>query len=56
MHRKAGEIGLWQRVNKSFINGLRKQVLVWRSLDSEAQRAYAEQLPYPSSIQPDKTA
>lgn len=50
MHRKAGEIALWQRVNKSFINALRKQLLVWRSLDTDSHRLYAEQLPYPSLI------
>lgn len=50
MHRKSGEIALWQRVNKSFINGLRKQLLIWRSLDADTQRIYAEQLPYPSAV------
>jgi hypothetical protein len=53
MHRKAGEITLWQRVNKSFINAMRKQLLIWRSLDAEGHRVYAELLPYPSSTPPD---
>ena len=52
MHRMAGEKTLWQRVNKSFINSLRKQLLVWRSLDEEAHRKYGDQLPYPSSLPP----
>jgi hypothetical protein len=56
MHRKSGEIALWQRVNKSFINALRKQLLVWRSLDHEAHQMYAEQLPYPSLTPPDEAA
>ena len=56
MHRKSGEMALWQRVNKSFINALRKQLLVWRSLDHEAHQMYAEQLPYPSLTPPDEAA
>ncbi|MDW7771561.1 MAG: FtsX-like permease family protein [Desulfobulbaceae bacterium] len=51
MQRMAGEVGLWQRVNKSFLNALRKQLLVWRSLDAEGQRIYAELLPEPKILQ-----
>jgi hypothetical protein len=38
--RDAGEVGAWGRVNKAFVNELRKQMLVWRSLDSTARGYY----------------
>lgn len=42
LHRLAGEAGMWKRLNKGFLNDLRKQLLVWRSLDAEARLAYEE--------------
>jgi ABC-type lipoprotein release transport system permease subunit len=33
IHRESGEIGQWQRINKIFIHQLRKQLLIWRSMD-----------------------
>jgi hypothetical protein len=39
--REAGEANAWKRINKAFFNDLRKQLLVWRSLDDEAQAHYA---------------
>ena len=54
MHRRAGEVALWQRVNKSFINSLRKQLLVWRSLDEEGHKLYADLLPEPTSTPMEK--
>lgn len=54
MHRRAGEVALWQRVNRSFLNALRKQLLVWRSLDNEGQRLYADMLPEPKTIKADR--
>jgi hypothetical protein len=50
MHRRAGEVTLWQRVNRAFLNALRKQLLAWRSLDDEGHRLYAELLPEPKII------
>lgn len=38
--REAGEANIWRRINKAFINQLRKQVLIWRSLTKEAQEKY----------------
>ncbi|WP_457574113.1 FtsX-like permease family protein [Desulfolithobacter sp.] len=40
MTRLAGESALWYRANKQFLNGLRKQLLAWRSLDDEGYREY----------------
>lgn len=54
MNRRAGEMTLWHRVNKSFINALRKQLLVWRSLDDAGHRMYADLLPEPTTIAPDE--
>jgi hypothetical protein len=38
--REAGEAGMWKRLNKGFLDDLRKQMLVWRSLDEERRRSY----------------
>ncbi len=43
VQREAGEANSWKRINKAFFDDLRKQLLVWRSLDEEAQ-GYYEQL------------
>lgn len=40
LRRVSGEKGMWRRLNKGFINHLRKQLLVWRSLDEEAREAF----------------
>jgi len=42
LRRVAGEAGMWKRLNKGFLDNLRKQLLVWRSLDPENQVAYEE--------------
>ena len=44
MQREAGEANAWKRINKAFLNDLRKQLLVWRSLDDEAQSYFAKLL------------
>jgi len=41
MTRKSGELTMWRRINKSFLHVLRKQLLIWRSLDDEGHREYA---------------
>jgi hypothetical protein len=38
--REAGEMGMWKRLNKGFLDDLRKQMLVWRSLDQERRTSY----------------
>jgi hypothetical protein len=40
LHREAGELNAWENLNKNFLNDLRKQLLVWRSLDDEAVHKY----------------
>jgi hypothetical protein len=44
LQREAGEANYWRRINKAFLNDLRKQLLIWRSLDNEAQAHYAKLL------------
>ena len=44
--RKTGEANAWRRINKAFLNALRKQLLIWRSLDDES-RDYFEKLLLP---------
>ncbi len=38
LHRLSGESGIWQRINKSFLYEFRKQLLIWRSIDSETHK------------------
>jgi hypothetical protein len=42
MERRSGEEQLWQRINTSFLHDLRKQLLVWRSIDKESHLYFAE--------------
>lgn len=42
--REAGEAMAWGRINKVFINRLRKQLLVWRSLDEDSRDYYKRNL------------
>jgi cell division protein FtsX len=44
LQREAGEANAWQRINKAFLNDLRKQLLIWRSLDDEAQTYFTRLL------------
>ena len=45
--REAGEANAWRRINKAFLNQIRKQLLMWRSLEKEAQDGYEEALESP---------
>ena len=42
--RLAGEAGMWKRLNKGFVNDLRKQLLVWRSLEEAARSSYEDKV------------
>ncbi|HSM73956.1 MAG TPA: ABC transporter permease, partial [Desulfobacterales bacterium] len=42
--RQTGEANVWGRVNRVFVNDLRKQLLVWRSLPAETQEFYRRRL------------
>ncbi len=40
LERKSGETNAWWRVNKVFLNRLRKRLLIWRSLNKDARSHY----------------
>jgi hypothetical protein len=42
--REAGESETWRRINKGFLNLLRKQLLMWRSLDMKSQHYYEDRI------------
>jgi hypothetical protein len=42
--REAGEANAWRRINKAFLHALRKQLLVWRSLDAASHDHYEKLL------------
>ena len=41
----AGDLATWQRVVRTFLDDVRKQFLIWRTLEADSRRYYAEQLP-----------
>ena len=43
LHRLSGARGDWQRSNRVFINELRKQLLIWRSLSPQVMDRYRQQ-------------
>jgi hypothetical protein len=42
--RDSGEANAWLRINKTFLLEIRKQLLMWRSLDDAGKRHYEEVL------------
>jgi len=42
IERSSGQTGDWQRLNKVFLDDLRKQFLLWRSLPQEAMEIYRD--------------
>jgi len=42
--RKSGEVNAWGRINKLFVNDLRKQLLIWRSMDGWTLAHYEKTL------------
>ena len=42
MTRQSGEMAMWRRINTAFLHVLRKQLLVWRSLDENGHQEYAD--------------
>jgi len=43
LERKGGEIGAWKRVNRRFLDTLRKQFLVWRTLSPRVKEEYRKE-------------
>ena len=44
IRRESGEANVWQRLNRVFLLELRKQLLVWRSIDDESQEDFARRM------------
>jgi len=42
LHRRSGELAVWHRINTVFLHDLRKQLLVWRSLNDTAHKELSE--------------
>jgi len=43
IYRLSGDVDSWQRLNRRFLNMLRKQFLVWRTVDQEVKTVYADE-------------
>ena len=41
--RLSGDVDSWQRVNRKFLNTVRKQFLVWRTIDEETKHGFKAQ-------------
>ncbi len=41
LRRESGDVSSWKRVNRRFINTLRKQFLIWRTISPEERERYA---------------
>jgi hypothetical protein len=44
LERQSGESNAWRRINKTFLNAVRRQLLIWRSLDATAHDHYEKLL------------
>jgi hypothetical protein len=42
--RESGESNSWRRINKGFLHAVRRQLLIWRSLDETAKVHYEQRL------------
>lgn len=50
INRKSGEHNTWWRVNKRFVNLVRKQLLVWRSLQDAEKESFKRLMDTPQNI------
>jgi hypothetical protein len=42
--RESGESNIWHRINKGFLHDIRRQLLIWRSLDDDAKARFEAQM------------
>ena len=42
VHREAGDVASWKRVNRRFLNLIRKQLLIWRTFSADARGEFHE--------------
>ena len=43
IRRLSGEDASWRRVNQRFMNVIRKQFLIWRTVEADAKESYQQQ-------------
>jgi len=43
INRLSGDVASWKRINRGFLNALRKRFLVWRTIPGELKQSYAEE-------------
>ncbi|MCD6335176.1 MAG: hypothetical protein J7M27_07585 [Candidatus Latescibacteria bacterium] len=43
IHRKSGDVASWKRLNRGFLNVLRKRFLVWRTIPAGTKEEYVEE-------------
>jgi hypothetical protein len=43
LHRESGDVSNWKRINRRFLNTMRKQFLIWRTLRAEERERYSEE-------------
>jgi ABC-type lipoprotein release transport system permease subunit len=43
MERRSGEEQVWKRINTTFLHDLRKQLLIWRSIDEASHTHFSQQ-------------
>jgi hypothetical protein len=44
LSRESGESNAWRRINKGFLDTIRRQLLIWRSLNEAAKVHYEQRL------------
>ncbi len=42
IRRLSGDVASWKRINRGFLNSLRKRFLVWRTIPLDLKHEYAE--------------
>jgi hypothetical protein len=40
LHRESGDVSNWKRINRRFLNTMRKQFLIWRTLSTDEREKY----------------
>ena len=43
LHRLSGDVASWKRINRGFLNVLRKRFLVWRTIPPATKESYLEE-------------
>ncbi len=44
LKRHSGELSMWERINTLFLHDIRKQLLIWRSIDDDTHKVFQQSL------------